>query len=177
MMIPGNRPIERREINCGFFAVNNWMIPIKRYFPLQAHLRLRQISAVSERGSQRAPSWMSPPFHNRSLPMCAVPCSDFLGRGRSKIVEAYAVSCNSCQESSFGKWAKNASMCACFISEGINCLPCRFPHRVDWADRIQNQLTDVTSAFQNRDMPPCAFKSKAGSGMQDVRETSYQVAF
>ena len=103
--------------------------------------------------------------------MSTVACGNlFLGR-RSKEVKADTVARDSSQQSALRWWTVYFAVRLRGICSGIDRLPRRLPQRIDVSSSIQGQLTDMTTAFKNRNTAPLAVKLKACSAIQDARTT------
>ena len=98
---------------------------------------------------------------------------DFVRGRRSEIVEADAVTCNASQQFAFRWGAVSAVVLARRVIRRIDSFPGGPPHRIDTSGTMENQFTDVTPTFKNRDMAPLAVNTKARPAIQDVRMMNY----
>jgi len=98
---------------------------------------------------------------------------DFLRGRRSEIIEADAVTCNGSEQFAFRWGAVSVVVLAWRVIRRIDSFPGGPPHRIDTTGTMENQFTDVTPTFKNRDMAPTAVNTKARPAIQDVRMMNY----
>ena len=60
------------------------------------------------------------------------------GEGGPKIVEAYAMTGDACEEFAFGRRAVDAEVLAPSIGRRVDRLPCRLPQGIDSAKGVPN---------------------------------------